>query len=300
MNKLIKILFQPYPIDSSWKIALKQATMGGLFVAFFLFFFRPFEMKIPDNYEDTFLLICIYFGLVTWVVSISFYIAQLVFPAIFKEESWKVWKEIVFTLVLILSIATANMLFSNYYFDQPSLWQFFGGWLKSTFAIGIFPIIFTAFYKQIRLSKRYHTESKLINQHLEIRSQMPNTEEVSTSQVPANQIITLLGENQNEKLEIEKNALCYLSAADNYVQVFYLQHQVLKQTLLRSSLKKMEENLASFSQFYRCHRAYIVNLEKVKRISGNAQGYKLHLENLETLIPVSRSLNEEIAKKLEI
>lgn len=59
----------------------------------------------------------------------------------------------------------------------------------------------------------------------------------------------------------------------------------------------MEENLAEFPEFYRCHRTYIVNLQKVKHISGNAQGYKLHLENIDTLIPVSRSLNEGIAAK---
>jgi DNA-binding LytR/AlgR family response regulator len=45
---------------------------------------------------------------------------------------------------------------------------------------------------------------------------------------------------------------------------------------------------------YRCHKSYLVNLAKVNHVSGNAQGYKLHLKDVEDQIPVSRKLNEEI------
>jgi hypothetical protein len=37
----------------------------------------------------------------------------------------------------------------------------------------------------------------------------------------------------------------------------------------------------------------------VQKVSGNAQGLKLHLENTETLIPVSRTLHEKIGQLLE-
>jgi hypothetical protein len=51
-------------------------------------------------------------------------------------------------------------------------------------------------------------------------------------------------------------------------------------------------------QFYRCHRTCLVNLYRVYKVSGNAQGYKLHVEGVEELSPVSRSLNEVIREKL--
>jgi DNA-binding LytR/AlgR family response regulator len=44
--------------------------------------------------------------------------------------------------------------------------------------------------------------------------------------------------------------------------------------------------------FYRCHKSYVINLDQVNHISGNAQGYKFHLKSAEDLIPVSRSNNE--------
>lgn len=233
MHKFLQILFQPYPLDVSWKTNLKEAAFGFAFVTLFLFIFKPFGIEIHDGEQFAFFIICVYFGLITWAVLMLFHLSQLALPHLFKEEGWKVWKEITATSVMISCLATANMLFSNYYFDQPSLWQFFWGWQKVTFSIGIFPTVFTAFYKQIQLTKQYNTESQVINQNLEIRNQ-----NINEKGIIENQIITIFGENQNEKLAIDKSQLCYISAADNYVQVFYLEKGSLKQTLLRSSLKK--------------------------------------------------------------
>jgi DNA-binding LytR/AlgR family response regulator len=60
----------------------------------------------------------------------------------------------------------------------------------------------------------------------------------------------------------------------------------------------VEEALAPYPQFFRCHRAYIVNLAAVEHVSGNAQGYKLHLKDVAELIPVSRNLNSVLSSKL--
>ena len=38
----------------------------------------------------------------------------------------------------------------------------------------------------------------------------------------------------------------------------------------------------------RCHRSFVVNLDHVIEVGGNAQGLKLHLNMLEDYIPVSR------------
>jgi DNA-binding LytR/AlgR family response regulator len=93
-------------------------------------------------------------------------------------------------------------------------------------------------------------------------------------------------------------ALLYLSSADNYVTVHTRAGEKLSSQLLRSSLKKMEEQLAGQPAFFRCHRMYIVNLQAVQSVSGNAQGLKLHLAGLEEAIPVSRSLTEAVKERL--
>lgn len=69
--------------------------------------------------------------------------------------------------------------------------------------------------------------------------------------------------------------------------------------MLRSTLRRMEDALASWPQFFRCHRTYLVNLDKVAHVSGNAQGYRLHLEGLDDTIPVSRNLNDIVDAKFK-
>jgi len=82
------------------------------------------------------------------------------------------------------------------------------------------------------------------------------------------------------------------------VQVYYFENQVLRSRMLRSTLRKMEDALAAWPQFFRCHRTYLVNFDTIEKVSGNAQGYRLHLRDLEETIPVSRNLNETVRGRL--
>ena len=63
--------------------------------------------------------------------------------------------------------------------------------------------------------------------------------------------------------------------------------------MIRSSLKRLEEQLP-YPEMYRCHRTYIVQLRNVENVSGNSQGYRLHLKHLPHSIPVSRNAGKEV------
>jgi DNA-binding LytR/AlgR family response regulator len=51
----------------------------------------------------------------------------------------------------------------------------------------------------------------------------------------------------------------------------------------------VEESTRHLPFLFRCHRAYIVNLDRVTNIGGNAQGYRLSLSNNPEVVPVSRA-----------
>ena len=60
------------------------------------------------------------------------------------------------------------------------------------------------------------------------------------------------------------------------------------------TLKEFEEQLSSFPYVFKVHRSYLVNLQAIESIMGNAQGYALRLKNYsEGTIPVSRSTIQE-------
>ena len=178
------------------------------------------------------------------------------------------------------------MLLAHFTWKTPLTPRSFLVWQGLTFAVGIFPTLIGASIGQMRLSKKYMTEAAQLSRHA------PSPQAVSHREV------ILAGDNQNETLRLDAAQIAWLSAADNYVQVFYFENDVLKSRMLRATLKKMEETLSDSPQFFRCHRTYVVNLEKVTEVSGNAQGYRLHIAGADNTVPVSRNLNDAIRQKL--
>ena len=265
---------------------LYVALWAGAFVTFFIFLLRPFGLQVPAGEEAFFLGICSLFGLVTAATTLLVNGLCVMFPGVFDEEKWRVWKEVLFNLFFIGSIGLGNLLLNHFLWKTPLNAATFWKWQGFTFTVGIFPTLIGAFLTQMRLQKRYAEEAARLSK--QVHPPAP------VSHAP----VVLAGDNQNETLRLDAAQILYLSAADNYVQVFYLENAAVKNRILRGTLKKMEDALSGFPRFFRCHRTYIVNLDKVTGVSGNAQGYRLHLDGVEATVPVSRNLNEAIRSKL--
>lgn len=136
------------------------------------------------------------------------------------------------------------------------------------------------------------TPDKSLPNRIEPLGGAPNQETASGVQ------IVFEGASAKERFETDAGRLLCLQASDNYVTVFALSGDttdVIESAMLRMTLKYAEELINSHSQIVRCHKSYIVNLKHVKDISGNAQGYKLHIPALDFAVPVSRSYQERIS-----
>jgi hypothetical protein len=204
-----------------------------------------------------------FYGLVCFGVLIScFLLIPLLLPHVICEATWTVWKEIVYTLICVLAVCGGNILFTHFYFHDAFGSGMVLRFLWWTFIVSILPVTLMVLLRQIGLMKAYSRQAAELDRQLaEVR--------------PVPQV-------QREFL--------YAEAADNYVKVFYTGEQ----QLIRSTLRQLEETFRGNERIFRCHRTYLVNLDKVIHISGNAQGYKLHLEGVGQVIPVSRSLNGQI------
>ena len=96
----------------------------------------------------------------------------------------------------------------------------------------------------------------------------------------------------------EQKDLLYLEASQNYVSIFHLgKKDGLSSLLIRNTLSAAHAELP-VDVFYRCHRSYIVNLNKIVGVSGNAQGLLVELENCSSKIPVSRSFISEFKERV--
>ncbi|MEZ4951262.1 MAG: LytTR family DNA-binding domain-containing protein [Saprospiraceae bacterium] len=279
---MLEILQKPYPFDG-YKTQIRNILWGGVFVFLFLALIKPFGMQPGNVGMATFLLVCAAFGAVTSLVMAITTFALYLLPNIFNETNWVVWKEIVVNVLVIGLIGTGNLLLATILFGNQFTLENFLQWQWMTLVIGLFPVLITVLTKQNRLQKKYGQEAQLLNNKIH-----------DTKAKSKHDLLKLVGENQGETLELHLDEFLYCESSANYVTIYFLKENNLQKEMLRLSLKGVEEQVKNYPDLFRCHKTFLVNLKKVKEVSGNAQGYKLHFEEIENLVPVSRSLNQKI------
>ena len=117
-------------------------------------------------------------------------------------------------------------------------------------------------------------------------------------EIPKKNLIAFPDEKGELRISIMLENLLYVDSADNYATIHYLNKSKLSHFLIRNSLKWMEENLTKDSPLVRCHRSYVVNLDKVKVLRKTKDGIYLELDAVNTPdIPVSKTYYERVMTK---
>lgn len=280
---MFSILAQPHPRFERDVATWWLCVGAGLFVGLFIVIFQPFgtdRVIMPGKY-----LFLAGFGLITSLVLVTNYFAlPALFPAWFREERWTVGRNIVFVLGHFLGIAVLNYFYTTSVFGIsrhiPGLLSMIG----FTLIIGVFPTTAFTITTYVKKLKKY--------------SQPPQPEPLSPQELATEtqQYIQFTAENGKDQLRLPVTELLYIESADNYSEIVFQENEQLRKELLRSSLSRLETQI-SYDFIVRCHRSYIVNLHRVERVSGNAQGYKLHLRSLDMPVPVARKYSELVTER---
>lgn len=288
---MFRILQQPYPFGEKTNARLIIQSIGeGTFIALFLIFFQPFGVsEWQDPNKNLYLA---GYGLITTLCGIILrFVVFKTFPKYHSEATWNVGKEILSIMMLILMIAAGNVVFSNFAFDLKNGLVSFLGMLLAVIVIGIFPATFGVMLNYIVQLKKYN-QPIVVHHHA-------SEEQISENKIPSadqrNITLKLIAENEKDSIELTTESLYFIESSDNYSTVFYEKSGKLQKELLRSSLTRLESQILS-ENIVRCHRSFIVNLDKVEKVTGNAQGYKLHLEAPELLVPVARKYSEIVER----
>jgi LytTr DNA-binding domain len=292
---LIRILGEPFPFNYSRSNNLRSAGYFGGFITAFLLLFKPFDL---DQFGTMQLVIIAFtYGAVTFsCIIICNILFPRLFPAAFKESEWTTGKQILFIMVTVLLVGIVNYLISPALVDTE-LNLYYAFWFQGiTLTIALLPVTLYILFRQNRLLKKFTEEARNIESKLEDKKKVIRESESINEREQSK--ITLAGDYQDEKISLWPHELYMVESASNYIKVYHLQKDKLVYTIIRSTMKKTEEMLAPYIIFLKCHRSYIINLDKVEHVAGNAQGYKIKIENHDSLIPVSRSLNTEFSDKL--
>lgn len=279
-------LDQPYPLNESFKDRSLKCGLFGLFVFLFLFVFRPFEI---GELQDQLLKVSFGYGMLCFVVMFVLNVVLFnLFPKYFSESKWTVQRELIWSVVNLLCIGGANFIYSFLlHITVANLYSMILI-LTYTLAVGLFPITVAVIINYNRWNHKYEKESEALNPMIEA--------EVSAKPLSDIAQVKFLAENGSPELEIWPHHFLYAKADDNYVELYYLINDQKSRKVIRNTLKNLHSFLPMQPNFYRCHKSFVINLDYVKHISGNAQGYKFHLNHADELIPVSRANNDFVKK----
>jgi hypothetical protein len=94
------------------------------------------------------------------------------------------------------------------------------------------------------------------------------------------------------RFSISGKHILYLESADNYVIIHYISNDKLAKQILRNSMKNIE-SLFGDTALKRCHRSFMVNLQKIEFADYGRSKCQVKLFGIEKFIPVSRKFYPE-------
>ena len=273
---MLRILSKEYPAPRPVLKSLIIAVLSGLFIVLFLLYFQPFNLHLNTDGNKVFHMS--FFGCITTFVLLVFlFVFPLLLPNLFSDKNWKLGYQMILNMLIIIAIAAFNSIYSNYMNSIPFDWDSYWLILSRTFVLGALPIAFITFVDYYQKAKySLDLATNILKNKKEI---LKDSKEVT------HQISTDL---KNQSFSFIENDFNYAISDGNYTDICFLDENTLKKVTYRVTLSSFETQLKESSSLKRCHRSHLVNLKKVKNISGNAQGLKLELINQSEIIPVSR------------
>lgn len=289
MKNILNWLSTPYYFNPTIKFKLKVSLFHGLFIFLFLYLFRPFYLA---EFEIIILEYTLGIGIIAFLGTfIVLYFPALIFKEYFNEDNWTIGRNLFLMVIAITFIGILLWYFGEmykepYHLKKLSLLQF----LSYTFLVSLIPLTFFIFINEKNVREKREKkvfEIKEINRKKEINTSKKLTKEIS-----------IHSDNGKENITFHIDNLVYITSQGNYASFFLKNEGDLQEKILRVTLTKIATELKEYSYIIRCHKSYIVNINIINDIYGNARGYLLKSVFIPIDIPVSRSFSRESLQKL--
>lgn len=264
---------------------IRLILLTATFALLFINIFQPFGSRgwyphISDFKYFFFSSLIILTGMLVVVVS------RLIMLAYTKKNDLYLWHYLLWIVVEIVAMSLFYTLFSKYIPKEGlnrDILEIFRQSTINTSLVLLLP------YAILWLYFSWRDKNNLLEK---LAQAEPNVE------VAKKNLVAFPDEKGELKISIMLENLLYVDSADNYATIHYLNKSKLSHYLIRNSLKWMEEHLTKDSPLVRCHRSYIVNLDKVKVLRKTKEGIFLELDTDATPdIPVSKTYYERVMSK---
>ncbi|QGY43600.1 hypothetical protein GM418_07975 [Maribellus comscasis] len=270
--------------NASWKNGLSHAVV--VLIIFLLF--QPFGFRDKDL--ELKILLFPGFSLIAFSYSICrFYVIRKMLQS---KKTWTLKNEIVshiagmFPLVFIIHIysywITGDMPFNIHWYS--TLFYY------TTSLITVAGIIEYLHYSNKSAGIQIGDLSSRIQRY---------SQQIAMAQKEKEQDILTLSLEKGQ-LTVNREKLVFIESKGNYLDFHLCKSDgVTTKLTKRGRLHQVETDLENYIEFFRCHRAFIVNLKKAKQMKGNSKNAGLILDDELQEIPVSRRYFKTLTLKLE-
>ena len=266
------------------KNSVKTILFTALFALLFINLFQPFGSRdwypgISDIKYFAFSSLIILTGMLVVVIS------RMILMAYSKRRAVLYWQYALWILCEVVAMSIFYTLFAKFFPKdglERDISEIFRQSLFNTALMLLLPYAISWLYFS------WKEKSVLL----------ANMEQEKVLDAHARTLVAFPDEKGDLKISITLENLLYIESADNYATIYYLNKSKQSHFLLRNSLKWMEENLTKDTPLVRCHRSYIVNMDKVKILKKVKGGIVLELDAENTPdIPVSKTYYESFMYK---
>ncbi|PLX17227.1 MAG: hypothetical protein C0599_13970 [Salinivirgaceae bacterium] len=279
---MLKYLKRSYPFNDDLKRNSKIIFFISVSIFVFLLLFQPLDISSLEGKEKFYLIAGL--GAITFLsLSINLLVLPSIVPQIFLHKEWVIWKEILWNLWLLFTIAFGYFLM----YKTLGIIEFSFYMIIKMLLIAIIPLTGLIVFNHNRLL-RHHLKTAY-----DLNAKLKSHREIEEK------LIHFDSDYQKNKLSLKARLLILIRSADNYIEIFWKDENGIQSQLIRSTLIKAQELMKDYNYFFKCHRSYIVNVNHIDRVEGNSQGYRLYFENFEFDVPVSKKAIRELKDRVK-
>lgn len=248
----------------------------------FLLLFKPFGVYDPEL-KMHYLFICFFHAFAPAFILFAYFKLLNYFRKEKNQLHWTLFKEYFHVGMMLIIIGSVSFLMRDLIYDNPDnwSWRYLFEEIRNCFVAGIF------FYFFLRLSSFYFESKKgspFVLQFIPIA--------VEPEKEPAEPNLFISTQVKQDDFQLDIDHLLFAKADGNYIELTKSKGNQLTTEVKRISLTQFETQIADYPNFFRCHRAYLVNMFKIEKVSGNSQGYLLSFSETDIKVPVSRKQTE--------
>ncbi len=275
---------QLHPGYADLRIYFRTIVSISAIVFLILFILEPFNFDERSIRNNTFLTALVYAGVAFSMMLLSTAWIK-VFPSAFAEESWTLGRELLYIVYQMTSVAFAVWLFNTFrglhsLSEYPYLYV-----LLMVFSVGVLP------YSLITVFRH----NRMLRNNLQHAAQMNQYTQVSKRESQVNQVLFV--PKLMEKIRLED--FYYAESKGNDLLLFCVVEGEILQYSIRYTLNQFEDDNRQHEALFRCHRSFLIHMDKIRKIEGNASGFQVLLHPQVHTIMVSRTKTRDFQGKME-